>query len=307
MFTQYSDAANAQALSGAQPADPIGQPLAQARSQQDRYFQSLQSGGTSVPFCDDFIVPGPHGGIPVRLLKPLTDEAPRVLVFLRGAGFWAGGLDSHARTTHTLANLSQCAVCAIDYRRTPEHAWPVQRDEVLGVLEWLRRNTDGLGIAAGAPVLFGESAGATLALSVAMRLRDGGRGSALSGLVLFYNNAGGPRDTARPYSRWVWQQYLGKADPFAVPGPVPMIQTMSGLPPMWLGCGDADPLLSDTKELSRRLEDAGVPHTVTLYAGMPHAFLMHSGTLQPAMDALADAAAAARHFFFPNACQKDSQ
>ena len=75
-----------------------------------------------------------------------------------------------------------------------------------------------------------------------------------------------------------------------------MLQDMRGLPCTWLGCGDADPLLGDTLQLAECFTAAGVPHTVTRYPAMPHAFVMFSATLQPASDALADAARAARRF-----------
>jgi acetyl esterase len=217
------------------------------------------------------------------------------IVFVRGAGWWGGSLDSHARTVNTLARLSGCAVCAVDYRRTPEFAYPVQRDEVLSTLRWLREHGAQHGIRGDAVVLFGESAGATLALSAAQALRDAGE-SLPRGMVLFYANAGGPNPAARAYSQWVWQQYLGGADATAVPGPVPMLQDMRGLPQAWLACGEDDPLMKDTLALTERLQAAGVPSTLTRWSGMPHAFLMLSANLQPALDALTQSAGAACGF-----------
>lgn len=299
MHETYREAADAQAKSGAAPGDPLGQPIAEARARQDAYFRSLLGELPAVASSDDRLVDGPHGEIPVRLVRPDGGNGPRpCIVFLRGAGFWAGGLDSHARTARSLALASGCAVCAIDYRRTPEHAYPVQRDEVLAVLRWLRHAGRELGLADVEPVLFGESAGATLALSAALALRDLGERPP-SGLVLFYPNSSGTKPSSREYSKWVWGRYLGGADPASVPGPVPAIQPLEGLPPVWMACGEDDPLIEDSLALAGGLARAKVPFTLHALPALPHAFLMFTATLRPAVDALAAAAAAARRFLVP--------
>ena len=306
MFTTHREAAAALALLGTPAADPLAQGIAAAREQQDRYFRSMTGEPPAVARTLDLHIPGPAGDIPLRLALPSTARDLPCIVFVRGAGWWSGGLDSHARTVNTLARLSGCAVCAVDYRRTPEFAWPVQRNEVVTTLQWLRENGAQHGIRGDAVVLFGESAGATLALSAAQSLRDAGE-QLPRGMVLFYANAGGPNPAARAYSQWVWQQYLGGADATAVPGPVPMLQDMRGLPPAWLACGEDDPLMKDTLALAEQLQSANVPTTLTRWPGMPHAFVMFSASLQPALDALTRSAAAACGFLdqAPPANNKD--
>jgi acetyl esterase len=295
VFDTYKEAAAQQARSGATAADPTATPLAEARAQQDRYFQTLNVDPPRPAASRDFCIPGPHGDIPIRLVYPRTGAALPCIVFVRGSGFWAGGIDSHLQTIHTLAELSGCAVCAVDYRRTPEHAYPVQRDEVLATLRWLEQEGERQGLARTPPVLFGESAGATISLTAALALRD--RGARMpSGMVLFYNNGAGAKPTSRPYSQWVWRQYVGANDPQAVPGPTPLLQDMRGVPPAWIACGEDDPLMPDTELLAEKLSAAGVPHVMHRYPGMPHGFVMLSGLLKPAHAALTEAAAAARAF-----------
>ncbi|GAA4341819.1 alpha/beta hydrolase fold domain-containing protein [Pigmentiphaga soli] len=294
MYRTFQEAR--QALAGQRPGDPLTMSIEDARRQQSLYFRALNGRIPEVARSDSHVVQGPHGDIPVRLVSAHRQQKAPCVVFLRGAGFWAGGIDSHLGTIHRLAVLTGCVLAAIDYRRTPEYRYPAQQEEILCVLAWLRRRGAALGLQQDAWVLFGESAGATLALSAALALRD--RGAAMpAGLVLFYPNCGGPKTGARPYSRWVWQSYLGNADPQAVPGPVPLLQDLRGLPPMWLGCGTEDPLLADTRDLAGRLEQAGVPRQLALFPAMPHAFVMHAATLQPARLALEQAAQAIRHMF----------
>lgn len=294
MFDTYRECLNALAKDGIKSANPISLSIKEARIQQDLYFAHLNRDAPSVASVRDLSIPGPYGDISVRLSFPFLGKRPQpCIVFLRGAGWWAGGLKTHVRTINSLALLSGFVVCAVNYRRTPEYRYPVQRDEVLETLRWIGVDGQKYGILGDKLIIFGESAGATLGLSVCQNLRDNKR-TLPKGLILFYPNSSGPGPAA--YSQWVWQNYLGTADPLSVPGPIPILQTLSGLPPTWIGCGADDRLLSDTYALARKLKDSRVECDVTLYEGMPHAFLMYSAFLRPAANALEQAAAAAVKF-----------
>lgn len=295
VFQTYAEAAAALALTGVGPADPLIVPIEKAREQQAAYFDALNGDLPVIARIDTLSIKGPAGTIPLRLHYPSHQSDLPVIVFVRGAGWWAGSLDSHARTMRSLALLTGCAVCGIDLRRTPEFRYPTQRDELLTTLRWLRTNAASHGLRRSEPVLFGESAGATVALSAAIAQRETGE-AGTAGLVLFYANAGGPRPQARAYSQWVWAQYLGHGGLSSDRSAVPLLDTLNGLPPVWLGVGEADPLLGDTLALDQRLTVAGNTPTLMRYVGLPHAFVMWTGTLAPALAALEDAAAAARGF-----------
>jgi len=61
MFTTYKEAANAQALTGVKSADPLTQPLEQARLQQDEYFKTLNQDLPEVAKIEDRFIAGPAG------------------------------------------------------------------------------------------------------------------------------------------------------------------------------------------------------------------------------------------------------
>ena len=205
-------------------------------------------------------------------------------------------MDSHSTTTRSLANLSDCAVCAIDYRRTPEYRFPTQRDEVVAVLKWLQSEHQRLGIKSDQFVLFGESAGATIALSVALKLRDD-KNPVIAGLSLFYTNAAGPKPTSRAYSQWVWEQYLGHPGLSTDSNAVPLLDSLNDMPPVWIGVGDDDPLKDDSCQLYEKLSKNSSQVSMKVYPQLPHAFLMYSGTLLPALDALKEASVQCQNFF----------
>lgn len=294
MFATYAEAAQEQSLSGFSAADPLTSSIEDARAKQNLYFQSLNQNLPEVSSERDLEIAGPFGAIPIRLVYPKASSPLPCIIFIRGAGFWAGSLDSHARTMRSLALLSDCVVCAIDYRRTPEFHYPTQRDEVLQLITWLKQNASQVGIS-DKITLFGESAGATIALSAALFLRDQGD-PALSGLTLFYNNAGGPNPKARAYSQWVWKQYLGHEGLSTNNNAVPLLDDLYGLPPVWLGVGEDDPLMKDTIEVNKKILASGGKSTLVSYPNLPHAFVMYSGTLKPAYDALETAAQASKGF-----------
>ncbi len=294
-FHSYQDAERFVRAAGYAPADPLRDSIAQARDLQHRYLAYLAAETIPVARVIDRCIEGPYGPLPVRLFVPGELRGRTPIVFLRGGGWWAGTLDTYARTMTLVCNASGLPVLGIDYRLTPEHQYPVQHDEVVASLRWLDGHAAELELSAGDVVLWGESAGATLAVCAARALH-GARAPRVLGLVLFYGNFAGPGPNTRPYSRWVWQQYLGVLDPERADAAVPLRGDVRNLPPAWIGVGDADPLVSDSLELSCRLSEADVACELKIYPGMPHAFVMMNRFLQPAVAAIEDGSRAARRF-----------
>lgn len=294
MFATFTEAAHEQSLSGFPAADPLTTPIDVARAKQDLYFQSLNQNLPEIALEKNFHIPGPFGDIPIRLAYPSVSEPLACIIFIRGAGWWSGSLNSHSRSIRSIANFSKSIVCAIDYRRTPEHQYPTQRNEVLHLISWLRENASQIGIN-DRIALFGESAGATIALSCALTLRDRVDRS-IAGLTLFYTNAGGPKPSARAYSQWVWKQYLGHEGLSSNANAVPLLDDLHGLPPTWLGVGADDPLMNDTLAVHQKILASGGSSTLVTYPNLPHAFVMYSGTLTPAYEALQTGALALKSF-----------
>ena len=86
-FTKAVALAKAQ---GAEPADPLKTPLAEARLQQHRYFEVLAGTPPGVSSVQDYSLETSFGRFAVRLYFPSVERPLPVLVFMRGAGWWAG-------------------------------------------------------------------------------------------------------------------------------------------------------------------------------------------------------------------------
>jgi acetyl esterase len=288
----YARAADAVKAAGFGPADPLTVGIAEARAIQHRYFEFLAGDVPDVHATRDFTLRTDFGPFSVRLYRPSPAPSLPVLVFTRGAGWWAGNMESHDRTMRLLALKSGMAVCGVDYHCAPEARFPVQLNELLETVRWLRAEASSLAIDPSRMVLIGESAGATLSALAAGRLAD----EQVSGLVLFYGNFSGPSERSREYSRWVWTNLLGTSQLPADKAAVPLHADISRFPPVWLGVGECDPLITDTLEFAERLTAAGVPHTIKRYPGVPHAFVMMSRLFPGADSALTDAAEVAKAF-----------
>lgn len=290
----YAQAAALVKDAGFEAADPLKMPLQAARAAQERYLAFLAQDAPEVALVRDFELSGPAGAFTTRIYYPANRSLP-VIVFVRGAGWWAGSLSSHDRTMRLLANESGMAVCGVDYHRAPEAHYPTQVNEVLETVRWLRSDGAALGVDAGRIVLAGESAGANLCALAATRMNSAGL-PPVHGLALFYGNYALPGSASRAYSKWVWTQYLGCELERADPEAVPLNADVNGLPPAWLAVGEADPLVDDTLRFADKLRAAGVPCEVKRYPGLPHAFVMLTRVFDGAKDAVRDLAAAAKRF-----------
>jgi acetyl esterase len=229
----------------------------------------------------------------MRVLYPLHSSGNTSIVYLRGGGWWAGSLDTSARTMALLCNASGLPVVGIDYRLAPEHRFPSQLQEVAACLRWLFAQASSIKLDPDNILIWGESAGATLAVGASRAVQQTA-GPTVNGMLLFYGNFSGPGAHASDYSNWVWRQYLGSEPNVAADHPVVLKGSLTGLPPVWMGVGDADPLLRDTQAMAQGLAAESVPHVLKVYAGMPHGFLAMSRFLTIANDAIIDAAQEAR-------------
>lgn len=287
MFKSFKDAQAHHKALGITPGDPLSTSILDARRHQDQYFESLKGQMPEVGQVLNQCVDTSYGSMNIRLIYPKENGPFGYIVFVRGAGWWAGNLDSHMQTMTTLANATSMVVCGVDYYKAPEYHYPTQVNQVIEALDHLNRNQIDLGLN-GKGFLFGESAGATIALSVAQSLRDQDK-PILAGLILFYCNADGFKPKAREYSQWVWLQYMGVSQPVIEHDAVPLQRPVDGLVPIWIGVGEDDALIGDSLKLKNQLTECGASPIYRVFPGLPHGFLMWTAVLEPALDALGEA------------------
>ena len=144
-------------------------------------------------------------------------------------------------------------------------------------------------------VLFGDSAGANIALAAALAGAPAQMLSLVYGCFAPLFDTASQRDcgdgrfgltTAR--MRWFWDNWQGRArDPRAAP----LNGRLAGLPPTHLLAAGLDCLRDDSILLADRLAAAGVPVRLDVVPGVVHGFLQMSSRLGPAREAIATLAA----------------
>jgi acetyl esterase len=230
---------------------------------------------------------GPSGQqVRVRIYAPqaIGDRLSGALVYLHGGGWTMFSLDTHDRLMREYAARSGLAVIGVDYALSPEARFPIALEQVAGVLAWLAREGDAIGVDLQRLAVGGDSAGANLALAACLKLRDEGALSGLRGLLLNYGafEVGVSAEAARAFGEVMlsaeemagfWRDYLrGPADA-CDPLACPMLADLSGLPPAFLAVAACDILAEQSVKLAARLQAAGSPARLEVYQGASHSFL----------------------------------
>jgi acetyl esterase len=96
---------------------------------------------------------------------------------------------------------------------------------------------------------------------------------------------------------WFWDHYLPDGDRFQPDASPLRADDVSGTAPALVITAGFDPLLDEGEAYARRLEQAGVPVTLSRYDGMIHGFFRMPAVIDRANDALAEAAGALRAAF----------
>lgn len=235
----------------------------------------------------DHLIPGIDDDVKVRVrvYRPGGSASPLPLVvYMHGGGFVLGSLDMVHGGVAALALGVGAVVVSVGYRLAPEHPFPAGLDDCYSALVWAAAHAQELGADAARLGLAGVSAGATLALGLALRARDsGGPPLRFQSVVMPTTDdrleAPSMRDAVdtpvwnRSLAAQSWRLYLGdgvaEASPYAAPA---RAADLAGLPPTYFVVGGLDPLRDEGILFALRLMQAGVPVELHAYAGAAHGF-----------------------------------
>ena len=276
------------------PAPPEGplDPVAMRAADQARVMPPAQR--LALHSVRDAVVPTESGGVPVRIYVPTRSPSQGLVVYLHGGAFFLGSLDTHDHVARALALETGCTVVAVGYRLAPEHRFPAGLEDCSAVVQWVARHRGRLTGNHTILAVVGDSAGANLATVVAARAHDHGS-PAITHQVLYYpsldldfdpdrypslreNAVGYGVETSglAPFNAF----YLGSGANPDDPRVSPIKRAdLRGLAPALIITAEHDPLRDEGEAYGQRLAAAGVPTTVTRYAGAAHGFVEHFGWL----------------------------
>ncbi|WP_174296747.1 alpha/beta hydrolase [Sphingomonas bacterium] len=232
----------------------------------------------------DLLVSGADGDIAARLYEPPgCDLTGPGLVFFHGGGFVIGDLETHDGFCRHLSALSRCRVLAVDYRLAPEHPFPAAHDDALAAVRWAFAHADEIGFAVSRIAVGGDSAGANLATSIAIDLKDDPAHRPAFQLLLYPaiwpDEQTGSRAAldgpivTKAAMRWFEASYAAAGHPEVARVHLGSDVLLDGMPPAYIVTAGFDPLKDEGRDYAARLAAAGVAVDHVEYPSMIHDFL----------------------------------
>ena len=291
--------------------------MAEAMAERDLPFGDPEA---TEAVTEDLEVPGPNGGIPVRVYRHASGETSGAgLVWCHGGAFLGGDLDMPEAdlVARGLVTRTKAVVASVDYRLC--HAGvhhPVPHDDAYAAFTWIRAHAADFGIDPARVAVGGASAGGNLAASVALHSRDAGAPAWQVLLAYPVVHVAMPEPSAElaaclaqmppalrfepPTVAWMNENYLGgpaeTADAYAFAA---LAHDLTGYPTTYIENAEFDDLRASGEAFAARLADAGVDVTVVVAAGVPHGHLNAIGS--PLTSATLDRFAARLNETSPNA------
>ncbi len=201
---------------------------------------------------------------------------PTVL-YLHGGGY-ALYVRSYDNLIARFALAAKARTFALDYRLTPEHAFPAQLQDALGAYEWLL----GQQLAAQDVIVAGDSAGGNLALALLLALRD--RAQPMPRLAICLSpwvdlSNSDPSIVRNARYDWVdkrmpkqWAAWFCNGTEPAQPLVSPVHAELHGLPRIYIQAGGAELIIDSIQAFAGRAREHGVQLELEIWPTMIHDF-----------------------------------
>jgi len=205
--------------------------------------------------------------IDIRIYDPGGDTPRPALLYVHGACWVAGSLDSHDEVSRYLARNGNALVIALDYRLAPEHRFPAAHDDVFDTAVWIRDHADDLGVDPERLAIGGESAGAHLAAATALRAMDTDGGPDFAFLLLVYAALDGDGSSWSACKRLYFENAVDARSRYGSPV---WVEDLSGMPPTFSIYGEHEPVRAEQELFIRKLREDGVAVGSFMNPGVGH-------------------------------------
>ncbi len=272
---------------GVPPTHTLSPVQARALYRERRSF--TQPEPPSVAAVRDLEARGPAGPIPLRSYRPAGSNADAtlpVLVYYHGGGWVIGDLDTHDTLCRQFANLSGCAVIAVDYRMGPEHRFPAAVDDCIAATRWIHANAGTLKVDPVRLAVGGDSAGGNLAAVVALAARDSGDLPIAFQLLIYPatdQRRGSPSHTSNGEGYLLTRDTIRYFHDHYLPDPAqdldwrasPLLHAdHARLPPAFVLTAGYDPLRDEGLQYAQKLSEAGNRAALVNFERQIHGFIL---------------------------------
>ncbi len=222
-------------------------------------------------------------GLTADVAVPKGNGPHPVVVYLHGGGWIGGSSKTHRKLGMQFAEAGYLTI-NVDYRLAPEHPFPAGLEDCLYAVKWTgeiakRWNGDASRLAVGGDSAGGNLTAATLTSLAAEKYAGPAKPKAA---LLIYGVYDFPATMKREQAGSIdgmVKAYAGAGYPAILEDPrvSPLRAVKPGaLPPSFVICGTADPLLPETHAMADALKRADIRHEVVVLEDMPHGFLQFS-------------------------------
>lgn len=264
-----------------------GKPIEQLSPQAARQVLIDAQKGAKLPPADISEKTITVGGKPLTLtiVKPqnASGKLP-VFMFFHGGGWVLGDFQTHERLVRDLVSESGAAAVFVNYTPSPEAHFPVAINQAYEATRWVAEHGSEIGVDGSRLALAGNSVGGNMVAAVALQAKAQQTPAIRYQVMLWpvtdarfdtgsYNQFSNGYFLSKNMMKWFWDNYTTKESDrhniLASPLEASREQ-LKGLPPTLIQTAELDVLRDEGEAFGRKLDEAGVPVTVTRYNGMIH-------------------------------------
>jgi acetyl esterase/lipase len=230
--------------------------------------------------------------VKIHITKPVGVgiNAP-VFIYIHGGGWVLGDYPTHRRLVRDLVVESGAVAIFPDYTPSPEAHYPVAINQVYAALKWVAEHGDEIGVNGKNMAVVGNSVGGNMTAAVTLMAKEKNGPEIKLQVMLWpvtdanfdtdsYKELGKERFLTKNMMIWFWDNYLPdkktRKEIYASPLQADL-KELKGLPPALIQTAENDVLRDEGEAYARKLNEAGVPVTLTRYQGLIHDY----GLLNP--------------------------
>jgi acetyl esterase/lipase len=237
------------------------------------------------------------GGVPALWCIPAGCDDANVLLFNHAGGSVFFSMRSDRKAAAHLARAAGIRALVVDFRRSPEHKFPAQLDDVETAYRWLISQ----GYAPERIVSGGHSVGGNLAVGLVIRLRD--QGLPIPGAILAVSawcdielrdstsktNVESDKMLSTALLEFFRESWIGGTGVAPHDPRINLLHAdLTGLPPINIYYGTDELLVGEIIEFAHRAKAAGLDASIHGVPGGQHLWLLGAGQIPETDTAIAE-------------------